>query len=509
MVGTAGQPFVSCCVVTINHENLGLIICPLKVYNQIKNKKLTMLNLKYILCFLFLLLTSNCSGGSNKSVSGKEFEDSEKQSQTDSIRWGNPDGRLGYLNNDNYKDSVVLEIGYTDETSVSRISVYFGTNLFKKYDCEDYWDELGLTISGDTIRCSGYGTTYLFKFKGDDFYLQEYEFIDMCCPKYKLDFNTKKLTFVLEGQPDGLRYDSICYRSIDIPQDKIPTSYTITESFKKDFSKYISYDETFLSTMIKKYVDEINGEHNTPESSETNIPTHQSTVIDNDTLLSFEEEIKGKDYNSYTLGVSIDRKGLTNELKELLEAEMCSMLAKDKKHVCDNVADAYKARKTEWRKEFDFEDDPYYQDDYFISRIGSHNNLITFRIGTFHYDQYAGRGTEKERYITYDKNTLEEFTWDMVKKEEGLHKLMVEGLMKYYNANSIEDMWLNDDYKQGKYIPFPKNPPFVINDTLILQFHRWEITEAWGAGWPSAKIPLNKVLPYLTDEGKRFLNIKE
>ncbi|MCR5568562.1 MAG: hypothetical protein K6G31_04730 [Paludibacteraceae bacterium] len=462
--------------------------------------------IKYIFCFLFLLLTSNCSGGSNKSVSGKEFEDSEKQSQTDSIRWGNPDGRLGYLNNDNYKDSVVLEIGYTDGTSVSRISVYFGTkdggyNLFKKYDCEDYWDELGLTISGDTIRCSGYGTTYLFKFKGDDFYLQGYEFIDMCCPKYKLDFNTKKMTFVLD-LTDGIMNDSIYYRSIDIPQDKIPTSYTITDCFKKDFSKYISYDEDSLNSKIKEYVKEINEE----------IRGGKSTVIDNDTLLLFHEEIKTNEYD-YTLSVSIDRKGLTNELKQFLEAEMCKMLAKDDEHIYDNIADAYKARKQEWEKEFDFnfknDPDSYYKDSYFISRIGSHNNLITFNIGTFHYDQYAGRGDEKERYITYDKNTLEDFTWDMVKKEEGLHKLMVEGLMKYYNVNSIEDMWLNDDYKQGKYIPFPKNPPFVINDTLILQFHRWEITDAWGAGWPSAKIPFNKVVPYMTDKGKQFLNIKE
>ena len=460
--------------------------------------------IKYIFCFLFLLLTSNCSGGSNKSVSGKEFEDSGKQSQTDSIRWQEPRDGLGYLNNDNYKDSVVLEIGYTDERSVSRISVYFGTkdggyNLFKKYDCEDYWDELGLTISGDTIRCSGYGTTYLFKFKGDDFYLQEYEFIDMCCPKYKLDFNTKKLTFVLDGTLDSLMHDSTYYRSIDIPQDKIPTSYTITDCFKKDFSKYILYDENFLNSKIKEYVEEINEE----------IREGKSTVIDNDTLLLFHEEIKRGEYDSYTLNVSIDRKGLTNKLRQFLEAEMCRMLAEDDKHIYDNIADAYKARKTEWRKEFDFENDPYYQDDYFISRIGSHNNLITFVIGTFHYDQLAGRGTEKKRYITYDKNTLEEFTWDMVKKEDGLHKLMVEGLMKYYHVNSIEDMWLNDEYKQGKYIPFPKNPPFVINDTLILQFHRWEITDAWGAGWPSAKIPFNKVLPYLTDKGKQFLNIKE
>lgn len=463
-----------------------------------------MRNPKYIFFFFFLLFLSNCSTRpDNNSQQGTE-KHAKSQPDSDSLYWNTTDYTLGYLNNDNYKDSVVLEIGYTDETSVSRISVYFGTkdggyNLFKKYYCEDYWDELGLTISGDTIRCSGYGTTYLFKFKGDDFYLQEYEFIDMCCPKYKLDFNTKKMTFVLDGTLDSLMHDSTYYRSIDIPQDKIPTSYTITDCFKKDFSKYILYDENFLNSKIKEYVEEINEENR----------EGKSTVIDNDTLLLFHEEIKRGEYDSYTLNVSIDRKGLTNKLRQFLEAEMCRMLAEDDKHIYDNIADAYKARKTEWRKEFDFEDDPYYQDDYFISRIGSHNNLITFRIGTFHYDQYAGRGTEKERYITYDKNTLEEFTWDMVKKEEGLHKLMVEGLMKYYNANSIEDMWLNEEYKQGKYIPFPKNPPFIINDSLHLLFHRWEITEAWGAGWPSAKIPLNKVLPYLTDEGKRFLNIKE
>lgn len=463
-----------------------------------------MRNPKYIFFFFFLLFLSNCSTRpDNNSQQGTE-KHAKSQPDSDSLYWNTTDYTLGYLNGDQYKDSVVLEIGYTDETSVSRISVYFGTkdggyNLFKKYYCEDYWDELGLTISGDTIRCSGYGTTYNFKYKGDDFYLQEYEFIDMCCPKYKLDFNTKKMTFVLDGTLDSLMHDSTYYRSIDIPQDKIPTSYTITDCFKKDFSKYILYDENFLNSKIKEYVEEINEENR----------EGKSTVIDNDTLLLFHEEIKRGEYDSYTLNVSIDRKGLTNKLRQFLEAEMCRMLAEDDKHIYDNIADAYKARKTEWRKEFDFEDDPYYQDDYFISRIGSHNNLITFRIGTFHYDQLAGRGTEKERYITYDKNTLEEFTWDMVKKEEGLHNLMVEGLMKYYNANSIEDMWLNEEYKQGKYIPFPKNPPFIINDSLHLLFHRWEITEAWGAGWPSAKIPLNKVLPYLTDEGKRFLNIKE
>lgn len=465
-----------------------------------------MCNLKYIFLFLFCLFLSNCSGGSDKASqsdekNGTDITNCEPPTyDTENTDLLHTDYTQGDLNGDNYKDSVTLEL----RGPSGRISVYFGTkegkyNLFKKYDCEEYWNELGLRITGDTLRCSGYGIAYNFKYKGDDFYLQGYENIDMCCPKYKLDFNTKKLIFVLEGVLDGMEYDTTYYRSIDIPQDKIPTSYTITDCFKKDFSKYILYDENFLNSKIKEYVEEINEENR----------EGKSTVIDNDTLLLFHEEIKRGEYDSYTLNVSIDRKGLTNKLRQFLEAEMCRMLAEDDKHIYDNIADAYKARKTEWRKEFDFENDPYYQDDYFISRIGSHNNLITFRIGTFHYDQLAGRGTEKERYITYDKNTLEDFTWDMVKKEDGLHKLMVEGLMKYYHVNSIEDMWLNDDYKQGKYIPFPKNPPFVINDTLILQFHRWEITDAWGAGWPSAKIPFNKVVPYLTDKGKQFLNIKE
>ncbi len=48
MEGTAGQPFVSRSVVTINHENLGLIICPLKVYNQTKNLQCLTSNISFV-----------------------------------------------------------------------------------------------------------------------------------------------------------------------------------------------------------------------------------------------------------------------------------------------------------------------------------------------------------------------------------------------------------------------------------------------------------------------------
>ena len=216
------------------------------------------------------------------------------------------------------------------------------------------------------------------------------------------------------------------------------------------------------------------------------------------------------DNYTYSLSMTIDRKGLTAQLRDILEKEMCIMLAKDSHYVYYNVIDAYNARKTEWKNEFDIVDySGGYVDDYFIRSIDTYKDLITYHIGTCHYDLSVGRGNEDVRFITYNKNTGQPFTWNMIKKEDGLHELMVEGLMKYYRVNSIDEMRVNENYQKGEYIPFPKNPPFVINDSLVLQFHRYEITDVWGAGWPSACIALDKVLPYLTDEGKLYLKIND
>ncbi|MEE1084831.1 MAG: hypothetical protein UH850_13990 [Paludibacteraceae bacterium] len=471
-----------------------------------------MFGFKRLYYFLFLsILLNSCFN---------EVSQSNSNEQSDSIQWHHFNYGLGYLNGDRFLDSVELAYRYREEHGewgMGRISVFFGTengkyNLFKTYYCDYYWDELGIYISGDTLGCTGYGETYNFKYKNEDFYLVEYEFLDMgAIAKYKLDFENNKMTFVIDLEDGIKRYDTVYYRSIEIPHGKIPESYSIPDCFKKEFHKqYIHYDSTFLCSKIKKYVDEINENFDGEEDDEKG--TSKSIEIDNDTVLAFSYEIKGMDsrYYTYSLSMTIDRKGLTAQLKEILETEMCAMLAKDNNYVYNNVTDAYNARKIEWENEFDIEKDlGGYIDDYFIRNIGTCKDLITYNIGTYHCDQCYGRGMEDERFITYNKNTGQPFTWNMIKKEDGLHELMVEGLMKYYRVNSVDEMWVNENYQKGEYIPFPKNPPFVINDSLVLQFHRFEITDVWGAGWPSASIALDKVLPYLTDEGKLYLKIND
>lgn len=465
-----------------------------------------MFDFKRFCYFLFLLVLLNSCFN--------EVSQSNSNEKSDSIQWNHFNYGLGYLNGDRFIDSVELAYRYREEYGewgMGRISVFFGMEngkykLFKTYYCDYYWDELGIYISGDTLGCTGYGETYNFKYKNEDFYLVEYEFLDMgAIAKYKLDFENNKMTFVIDLEDGIKRYDTVYYRSIEIPHGKIPESYSIPDCFKKEFHKqYIHYDSTFLCSKIKKYVDEIN------ENFYDKNDYPKSIEIDNDTVLAFSYEIKGKDIYTYSLSVTIDRKGLTAQLRDILETEMCIMLAKDSNYVYNNVTDAYNARKTEWMNEFGIVDDPGgYVDDYFIRSIGTYKDLITYHIGTCHYDQCVGRGKEDERFITYNKNTGQPFTWNMIKKEDGLHELMVEGIMKYYRVNSVDEMRVSENYQKGEYIPFPKNPPFVINDSLVLQFHRFEITDAWGAGWPSASIALDEVLPYLTEEGKLYLKIND
>lgn len=453
---------------------------------------------------LILLFLCDCSANSNEKTQSNP-EDSQTESE-----WEHLYDQCGYLNGDQFIDSVVIVSKKRHEESDSEnglISIYFGNNsggynLFKTYYCEAYWNELGLYIHGDTLSCSGYGISYDFLYVDGDFKLVSYQSFTEGNPAYILDFNNNQMTFVVEPQY-GIQ--ETIHRLMDISNDKIPHSYSITDVFKEDFSKYIYYDDSFLYSKIEAFVKEINEEDKEDkENKEIN-----SERIDNDTLLSFMDEIKYGE-KTFALHMDIDKTDMTPTLWKIFETEMCAMLDKENKHSYNKVIDAYNARKEEWLKECDFEDEPYcYIVSYFINKIGKHNNLSTYNIGTFHNDQYSGRGEENERFVTYNKHTGELFTWDMIQKEDGLHTLMVEGLMKFYKSERVEDMCVKEKYQNGEYIPFPKNPPFIINDSLVLEFHRFEITDVWVAGWPCATIPLNKVKPYLTDEGKMFLEMND
>lgn len=443
--------------------------------------------LNVVSILLLLLALSGCSGTTVESSSEGTSNSDDDHIYTHFIS-------TGFLNGDKYKDSVVVEVG----RDTSFFSIFLGTKdggykLFKKYPCENYWDELGVNIHGDTISCHGYGISYNFMYVSGDFKLVSYEWSTEGGPIYILDFDKKQMTLVVE-------FPEIISRSIDIENDKIPDSYSISDVFKEEYNKYLHYDESFIYSKIENHVGEYKNEIEEGK-------TINSEKIDNDTLLFFSEEIK-YDEKTFLLSMSIDRRGLTPTLERIFETEMCAMLDKESKHAYENVIEAYDARKEEWLEECDFENEPdCYIDNYFINKIGEYKDLSTYNIGTFHNDQYSGRGGENERFITYNKNTGNTFTWDMIQKEEGLHNLMIEGLKKYYHADSVEDMWINEDYQKGEYIPFPKNPPIIMNDSLSLQFHRFEITGVWGAGWPCATIPLDRVIPYLTDEGKDFLDI--
>ncbi|MCQ2194969.1 MAG: hypothetical protein MJZ28_08475 [Paludibacteraceae bacterium] len=458
-----------------------------------------MKDLSIVLVLLFLLFLNGCSDFSHKGTAenSKEessyldggFEDEDVLSTC-----------IGSLNDDGYRDSVVVK----SADGNTFLSVFFGTKegeyeLFKKYQCEHYWDELVLNIHGDTLSCSGYGISYDFLYLNGDIKLVSYQSFAIGGPSYKLDFEKKKMTLVVEPPFEDIHEyigDSTIYRSIDIPQDKIPVSYSISDAFNEKFRQYIIYDESFIYSKIEGFVNEINENAKTPKSER----------VDNDTILLFSEEIKYGD-KTFALYMSIDRKGMTPILKAILEKEMCAMLDKENKYVYNNVKDVYDARKGEWLEACDFEHEHCYIDSYFIDKIGGRNDLFTYNIGNYHNDQYSGHGLEEERYVTYNKKTGMSFTWDMVKKEEGLHMLMVEGLMEFFKSENVEDMLLVEKYKKGEYIPFPENPPFIVNEKLVLQFHRYEITDVYVAGCPCSEISLDKVIPYLTAEGKDFLDI--
>lgn len=467
-----------------------------------------MLNLKISLFLVILMFGMGCSDTGTRpstesdttsslsvtaqNVEVEKGEPSEMDNTNDDY---DPSMSLDDLNRDGIADSVFLEVN--PETGSARISVFFGKGdgqyeLFRMYELENFSEEFIPNLHGDTLSLCAYGTCYSFKFRDNDFYLAGYDFADMCCPNYRLDFDKKKLTFVLSSE-DGIKTDTTYYRSIDIPKDRVPSSYTILDCFKKDWG-YTSYGDSFLRPKIDSFVKIINRELIRPKFK----------IIDNDTLYAYKR-IVGR----HELSMRLDKKGVSKMLQLALESELSSLLSRDLDLPYSNILLVFDERRKQWEEYNESYDDVNFlnKDVYWTERMCSYEDFVTYCIVHEHVEFENDRGLYDEKLLTFDKNSGGYFCSSMLKKEKGLHQLLVDGLKKFYGTKSDEELLDRLSSQKIAAIPYPKNHPFLCNDSLFFFYQPYEITGV--PGLLEVGVPMKEVLPYLTESGKAFLKIEK
>lgn len=467
-----------------------------------------MLNLKISLFFVILMFGMGCSDTGTRpstesdttsslsvtaqNVEVEKGEPSEMDNTNDDY---DPSMSLDDLNRDGIADSVFLEVN--PETGSARISVFFGKGdgqyeLFRMYELENFSEEFIPNLHGDTLSFCAYGTCYSFKFRDNDFYLAEYAFLDVCCPNYRLDFDKQKMTFILSFE-DGVKSGTY-YRSIDIPKNRVPSSYTILDCFKKDWG-YTNYEDSFLRPKIDSFVKIINCELIGPNFE----------IIDNDTLYAYKKVV-----GRHELSMRFDKKDISKNLQLALESELSAFMSKE---FCpySNILLVFDERRKEWEEYNESNDEASFLncDSYRAEKICSYEDFVTYSIANEHIEYENDRVHFDGICLTFDKNSGDYFCASMLKKEKALHGLLVNELKKYFGVESEGELMerlyeSSSKMKKMEDIPFPKSNPYLCNDSLFFRYHDQSGMMIFDVG-----IPMKKALPYLTETGKAFLKIEK
>ncbi len=428
--------------------------------------------------FILLLIPIVFGCGSNSS----------DNTQNDAENEGFQISDVGDINGDGIQDSVVLDrlvVTYADTTGpdynrdddgryVFLFSLYLGKGNNQYEQIKECKIPLFSTETSITIPEKGRlvidieHIVFEYAFRNNELYLEKYEQLNEGEPYLRLDFTKDELR-------TELYLDSISHATVPIPEEKRPaiTETTMEQSMTSMFfGKYLSYDYDFFESLTNSYNQELN--------------TPRVIVTDNDTLL----DMKVQRGDHIVIELYFMRKGLSQKVREAIERDFLKLanrysyasIESSEEVEYTSIEDVFNKSKETWEDDHGgagvewFEIKPIYQNEHFVTyKLECYNNYRCSYI------------------ITYDKETADSFSWDMIRKDDELL-----ALLKAYILES------NPDINEER-IKYSECPPFIENDSLGVTYQYYEITDARAEGRPGATIPLDEIEPYLTEEGRRFL----
>lgn len=449
--------------------------------------------------FIWLLIPIVFGCGSNSS----------DNTQDDTEYVGFQISDVGDINGDGIQDSVVLDrlvVTYADTTGpdynrdddgryVFLFSLYLGKGNNQYEQIKECKIPLFSTETSITIPEKGRlvidieHIVFEYAFRNNELYLEKYEQLNEGEPYLRLDFTKDELR-------TELYIDSFFHPIIPIPEGRRPTisETTMEQSMTSMFiGKYLySYDEAFFDSLTNTYRQKSDS---IKEAYRQELNTVRMSIIDNDTLLNMKAEMG----ESAGIELYFLRKGLSQEVCEAIERDFLKLNSKYSyaSSKATSFEEAFYKSKGTWEEENTMDENGNYpgptqgesSEMFLITPFYENDHLVSY------FFEYINTNCKDCYYlyiITYDKETAETFSWDMIRKE-------FLTLLKAYILGSRTD--INEER-----IKYSECPPFINNDSLGVTYQYYEITEFRVDGRPGATIPLDEVEPFLTEEGKRFLH---
>ena len=146
---------------------------------------------------------------------------------------------------------------------------------------------------------------------------------------------------------------------------------------------------------------------------------------------------------------------------------------------------------------------------YTIKMEEATDRYVTYSFGSYFEATHSPRGNFEKTHATFDRNTGQRFTRQMVKADENLAQLVMNELLEQYfsdwNDEALPELLYFDPEEpeeSGFWLP-QFNDPWIENDLIYFGYGPQEIAQ-YCAGQPQCGLPYDVMKPYLTEEGKAF-----
>lgn len=198
--------------------------------------------------------------------------------------------------------------------------------------------------------------------------------------------------------------------------------------------------------------------------------------IDNNTLLLFQDTLDGCYFK-----LEFRKKGLAASVIRSVEKDLPEFLSGGEE---ENLSVVYGKKLNVWREDI-LSGEPKYDAEYSV-RVGEeddkHVNCLFYG-----FSQYAcSHGNSYVTCVTYDKRSGRSFDEKMIRMDDAL-RLMTDETDEEFGNNALRQIH-----------------PYLYGDSVVFLFPDWRPTSR-ETDLPKAILPLEKLLPYLTEEGRRFV----
>lgn len=149
-----------------------------------------------------------------------------------------------------------------------------------------------------------------------------------------------------------------------------------------------------------------------------------------------------------------------------------------------------------------------------IKKTEETGNYITYQSDNYEY-MGGAHGISSSTGCTFRKSDGLRFSYNMLYKtnKPGFRQLIKKGLISYFRANG-DTITTDDDLmailiteSDINHLPLPEQAPYLTKGGVVFIYQQYEIAP-YSTGMPSFTISYSDILPFLTTEGKTYINHK-